>query len=131
MGKLTLAATLVTLLFSAGAIAQANPEPGAASDSAEDQPHELETLSVIANKSARPLGDIVGTISVISDQQMEHELTQDIKDLVRYEPGISVRYDPNRFGLGGFNIRGVDGNRIAIEIDGVPAAADIAQQAEA
>jgi hemoglobin/transferrin/lactoferrin receptor protein len=119
MGKLNLAATLFTLLFSAGAVAQANSETDGAT---EAQPHELDTISVIANKSTRPLGDIAGTVSVITDQQMGHELTQDIKDLVRYEPGISVRNDPNRFGLGGFNIRGVDGNRIAIEIDGVPAA---------
>ncbi len=122
MGRVTLAATLVALLFSTGAVAQVNLETGGASDSVEDRPHELETLSVIANKSARPLGDIAGTISVFSDRQMAQELTQDIRDLVRYEPGISVRNDPNRFGLGGFNIRGVDGNRIAIEIDGVPAA---------
>ncbi|MGQ2932221.1 MAG: TonB-dependent receptor plug domain-containing protein, partial [Sphingopyxis sp.] len=53
----------------------------------------------------------------------------DIKDLVRFEPGVSVRRQPARFGaaLGStgragnedFTIRGIGGNRVLIQVDGV------------
>ena len=42
--------------------------------------------------------------------------------MVRYEPGLSVRSDPFRFGLDTFTIRGMTGNRVAVEVDGIPSA---------
>lgn len=50
----------------------------------------------------------------ITDQQ-----ATSIKDLVRYEPGVSVTNKPSRFGLSGFNIRGLEDNRILVQVDGV------------
>src|SRR3546814_1445966 len=40
--------------------------------------------------------------------------------MVRYEPGVSVVGDPSRFGLQGFSIRGLDGNRVGMVVDDVP-----------
>jgi hemoglobin/transferrin/lactoferrin receptor protein len=60
-----------------------------------------------------------GTVSVISRQQMDRHLVTTIRDLVRYEPGVSVIGTAGRFGLDSFNIRGLSGNRTRIEIDGV------------
>jgi len=48
-------------------------------------------------------------------------MATDVRELVRYEPGLSVRNDPFRFGLDTFTIRGLGGNRVAVEIDGIPA----------
>src|SRR5699024_7573937 len=74
--------------------------------------------------------DVPGTISVIDRQQMNRHLVADIRDLVRYEPGVSAIGTAGRFGLDSFNIRGLSGNRTYMEIDGVPMAgafgADIA-----
>ena len=53
-------------------------------------------------------------------EDIENELSRDIKDLIRYEPGISVSNSAGRFGLSGFNVRGIDGNRVLIEVDGIP-----------
>ena len=86
----------------------------------------LDTVSVVATKSPRDIEDIAGSVSVISSAEIEDELVQNIKDLVRFEPGVSVKNDPNRFGLSGFNIRGVDGDRVAVEVDGVPSATGFA-----
>lgn len=61
-----------------------------------------------------------GTVSVIGRQQMDRHLVTTIRDLVQYEPGVSVVGSAGRFGLDSFNIRGLSGNRTRIEIDGVP-----------
>ncbi|WP_308812575.1 TonB-dependent receptor plug domain-containing protein, partial [Stenotrophomonas sp. HMWF003] len=34
-------------------------------------------------------------------------------------PGLSVTSSPARFGLGGIRIRGLDGNRVLIQTDGI------------
>jgi len=73
--------------------------------------------------------DAPATITVIPDTRIADELAKDIKDLVRFEPGISVPRGPTRFGaaLGttgragneGFVVRGIGGNRVLIQVDGV------------
>jgi hemoglobin/transferrin/lactoferrin receptor protein len=80
---------------------------------------ELRKISITATRGARELDGIAGTVTVKSAEEIEAELANDIKDLVRYEPGISVANAPARFGLAGFNIRGIDGNRVLIRIDDV------------
>jgi hemoglobin/transferrin/lactoferrin receptor protein len=75
---------------------------------------------VVAARRAQPSEEVAGTVSVIDRPQIERLQAQDIRDLVRYEPGVRVAADPSRFGLDGFNIRGVQGNRVAVRIDGVP-----------
>ena len=45
---------------------------------------------------------------------------QRIDEMVRYVPNVEVTQDSNRFGNQGFNIRGLEGNRVSIEIDGIP-----------
>lgn len=82
--------------------------------------HRLEPIVVIANRSSRPLSSIAGSVTVIDDEEIERRSAQDIQDLVRYEPGISVANQGSRFGLSGFRIRGIGGNRVLTEIDGVP-----------
>ncbi len=88
-----------------------------------------ETVTVTATRSAKDVNDVPATVTVISDEEVADRLIKDIKDLVRFEPGVSVRAQPSRFGaaLGstgrdgnaGFNIRGLEGNRVLIQVDGV------------
>jgi len=80
----------------------------------------LETVVVTATRGPRPIEDIAGTVTVKPAAQIEAELSRDIKDLIRYEPGVSVSNSAGRFGLAGFNVRGIDGDRVLIEVDGVP-----------
>ena len=63
-----------------------------------------------------------GTASTIGRQEMDRTLSTTIRDLVRYEPGVSAIGTASRFGLDSFNIRGLSGNRTYMEIDGVPVA---------
>ncbi len=80
-----------------------------------------ETI-VIIGKIPRPIKDVFGAASVISKDTMEKELVHDIADLVRYKAGISIENAGTRFGFSGFKIRGIGGNRVATEIDGIPVA---------
>lgn len=87
---------------------------------------ELEPLVVAASKSPSASDEIAATVSVIDRDEIERQMATDIAELVRYEPGISVANQGSRFGRDGFSIRGVGGNRVQIEVDGVDAAQSFA-----
>ncbi len=89
------------------------------SDLETDQEGEI---LVIIGKVPRPIEDVFGSALVIQRDSMDDELVHDINDLVRYQAGISIESQGSRFGFSGFNIRGVGGNRVAIEVDGIPVA---------
>lgn len=87
---------------------------------------ELDTITVTASRRERPLREVANSISIIDAERIEETLARDIKDLARDAPWLSVPNDPSRFGLAGFTIRGIGGNRVAAEIDGVPVASGFA-----
>lgn len=55
----------------------------------------------------------------IDQKQLAKEMTSDIRDLIRYTPGVGISYSGTRGGNRGFAIRGVEANRVAISVDGV------------
>ncbi|GAA6185308.1 TonB-dependent hemoglobin/transferrin/lactoferrin family receptor [Aliiglaciecola sp. NS0011-25] len=59
------------------------------------------------------------SVKVIDAQQIDAEMIQDVYDTVRYIPGVNVNNTGNRFGDNGFNIRGMEGDAVAITIDGL------------
>ena len=88
-----------------------------------------QVMTVTATRAPRPVDEVPATVTVIDDERIADELASDARDLVRYEPGISLPRQPARFGaaLGttgrdqnsGFRIRGIGGNRVLIQVDGV------------
>ena len=86
---------------------------------------ELETITVYARRLT-PVSGAAATVTVIDQARIAATLATDIREIVRYEPGISVRNDPFRFGLDTIAVRGLGGNRVAVEIDGIPAAGGFA-----
>jgi hemoglobin/transferrin/lactoferrin receptor protein len=108
MIRLTLAVTLA--LAQAAASAVAGPTGG-----------ELETVTVYARR-LQPMTRVAASVTVIPQETIQRTLASDVKQLVRYEPGLSVRSDPFRFGLDTFTVRGMTGNRVAVEVDGIPSA---------
>lgn len=80
----------------------------------------LPMVTVAATLNPRPLADVAADVSVITRRQMDLHLVDSLRDLIRYEPGVSVTASPGRFGEDGFAIRGLGGNRVLIEVDGVP-----------
>jgi len=115
------AASTAALLTSAAAAAETSGAP--------NDVNEVDRVTVTATRSEKPVSQAPATVSVISADEMEDGLVKDIKDLVRDEPGVAVRTAPARFtaagsstgrdGNAGFNIRGLEGNRVLIVVDGV------------
>lgn len=84
-------------------------------------PATLPEVAISATRVDEKLSEVPATVSVIGAQAIDRNLATRIEDLVRYEPGVSVARDANRFGASSFNIRGLDGNRVAIQVDGIRA----------
>lgn len=79
----------------------------------------LQQLTVSATRSAQDVSQVPSTVSVQTREQLDRQNVNDIKQLVRYEPGVSVGGVGQRSGLNGYNIRGIDGERILTQVDGV------------
>ena len=86
----------------------------------------LDAVTVTATLSPTPVQDTPGTVSVIDDETIQERLVQDFADLVKYEPGVYVENNVTRLGLNGFNIRGIGGNRVLTQVDGVQTAEQFA-----
>ncbi|NJM56287.1 MAG: TonB-dependent hemoglobin/transferrin/lactoferrin family receptor [Synechococcales cyanobacterium RU_4_20] len=110
---------------------EAEAEAGApSSDEAEPNPPLTEAdpanvtdsgivITVTGTRTPRALQDSAGSITVLEAEELERQGARDIGDVVRYEPGVSVGRNANRFGNQGFNIRGIAGNRVLILQDGI------------
>lgn len=85
----------------------------------EDE-EKLENMVVVAYKQARPVQEVVADVSVISAENIEQSMSQDMAGAVNYEANVHIEDGGTRFGTSGVNIRGVGENRVAIEIDGIP-----------
>lgn len=88
---------------------------------AQSNQGKLETVVVSATRTEKSVIDVPSTVSVIDEKQIQREIANSISDLVRYEPGVSVA-GGGRFGLSGFAIRGISGDRVLTLVDNTPTA---------
>ncbi|WP_107792251.1 TonB-dependent hemoglobin/transferrin/lactoferrin family receptor [Neisseria subflava] len=80
---------------------------------------EIEPVVVTADRNAQTLDKAAPNVSVIGRKILNQASAQNLDDIVMYESGVSVPSDNNRRGHAGINIRGIDGNRILMMVDGV------------
>lgn len=90
-----------------------------AGEAVEGGAKEFDRIVVTATRTERALQDVPSTVTAIDRERMDEELVRNWRDLFRYEPGITVGNSVGRFGLNDINIRGLGGNRVRIELDGV------------
>jgi len=89
----------------------------------------LREVVVSGSRTAQDPDELPMSIDVISAKEMEEKQIQDIRDLAKDLPNVSVKRAPARFTLAsgntgrdsnaGFNIRGMDGNRVLLLTDGI------------
>lgn len=90
----------------------------------------LKEVVVSGSRSEQSIEDLPMTIDVINAADIEQGQIHDIRDAVKNIPNVSVRRAPVRFGFAsggdtgrdgnaGFNIRGLDGNRVLMMVDGI------------
>lgn len=89
------------------------------SDTFEDA--NFEQITVSSSRFDNDIDEIASSVSVIDSEQMDKMVATDIRDLVRFEPGVVVE-GGGRFGLSGFNIRGINADRVLMLLDGAPIA---------
>jgi len=90
---------------------------------------QLGQMTVSASRIAQDVNDVASTVVVIDAEAMEEQGVTDIKDLMRYEADTSVRFQANRGstafyatgrgGNEGINIRGLEGNQVLLQTDGI------------
>ncbi|WP_138142086.1 TonB-dependent hemoglobin/transferrin/lactoferrin family receptor [Brevundimonas vancanneytii] len=123
------------LMISVGLTALAAAAPAIAAPAVEDyaidlnEPVRVAPVTVVGTRTERRVDEVPASVSVIAAEAIETNLVTDIKDLIRFEPGVSVPTSPARFsaalsgtgrdGNSGFTIRGMGGNRVLIVQDGV------------
>ncbi len=83
-----------------------------------DSPTVLETTTVTANRISEQLADTAPNISAVGRKQLDRQHASDLDSLLAQEPGVSVSGDQGRRGNAGVTIRGIETNRILMQVDG-------------
>ncbi|WP_223504718.1 TonB-dependent receptor [Pseudomonas sp. GL-RE-29] len=79
----------------------------------------LQQVTISATRNEQDVNSVPSTVTVHTREELDRNNVNTIKDLVRYEPGVSVGGAGQRAGLTGYNIRGIDGDRVLTQVDGV------------
>ncbi|WP_211825479.1 TonB-dependent hemoglobin/transferrin/lactoferrin family receptor [Kistimonas asteriae] len=108
--KRTLLATAVMMATATQAMGEETVKTGKAS--------MLDQVTVTATRTEKQLKDVAASVTVIDSEQIEKEMARNIKDMLRYEPGVQVGSE-GRAGIKDINIRGLGGNRVKIMVDGI------------
>lgn len=95
------------------------PAAEAEKDADKKTPQFFNTVTVTATMSPTTVKETPGTVSVIDAEAIARGMIENTADLIKFEPGVYVESNITRIGLNGFNIRGIGGNRVMTQIDGV------------
>lgn len=89
-----------------------------ASAVAEETSYSLDEVVVSATRLNTQTIDTAASVTVIDEEEIEENMVKDIDDLFKYTPGVNVQSN-SRQGVQSINIRGIEGNRIKVIVDGV------------
>lgn len=92
----------------------------------------LSEVVVSGSRNEQAIDELAMSVDVINADDIEQGQMRDIRDVAKNLPNVSVKRAPARFGLvgggsdgrdgnAGFNIRGLDGNRVLLLVDGIRA----------
>ncbi|MFT7774466.1 TonB-dependent hemoglobin/transferrin/lactoferrin family receptor [Roseateles sp.] len=122
-----LALAIAALAPSAGA--QTAPAASSAQSQALGTLPVLPKVVVSATRIETSEDEVAATVTSLTATDIERKQAGDVKDMLRHEVGVSVRSQPNRSsaafyangrgGNEGINIRGLEGNQVLLQTDGV------------
>ncbi|WP_444957320.1 TonB-dependent hemoglobin/transferrin/lactoferrin family receptor [Microbulbifer sp. ZKSA002] len=78
--------------------------------------NELE-LIVVSGRAEKPLKDVAGSVSVVTNEEIEQLQLNDMNQLFQYEPGVEVTGEAG--GAQNILVRGMGGDRVLIIKDGM------------
>lgn len=85
---------------------------------AEETTYSFDEVVVSATRLNTQTIDTAASVTVIDEEAIEHNMVEDVEDLFKYTPGVTLQTNA-RQGVQSINIRGIEGNRIKVIIDGV------------
>ncbi len=95
---------------------------------AQDQTQDeifLNEILITGSRNESTAGELPVKSDVITGKNVDAQITNDIQTMTRYTPGVEVGGSAgSRFGLSGFTIRGIGGDRVKIMVDGIDQAND-------
>lgn len=107
------------------------PSVAGAADRGEAPAAILKPVVVSASRQEQFTDELPVSVDVLDARELERAQVQDIRDVARDLPNVSVRHAPARFALtgpanntgregnAGFTVRGLGGNRVLMLVDGV------------
>ena len=119
----------LTLAFSSAAWAQSGSQPVTQSTNTVAEV-TLKPIVVSSSRSERFAEDVPASINLLNAESLERNQITNIRELATQTPNMSVRRTPNRAtinsnngreGNAGFNLRGLEGNRVLLLVDGLRA----------
>ncbi len=84
----------------------------------QSSPKQLKEITVTAARSQQTLESVAASVSVIGSEELEADMAQNLNDVFEYTPGVSIN-NASRQGAQNINIRGMEGKRVKIIVDGV------------
>ncbi|MBK5479102.1 TonB-dependent hemoglobin/transferrin/lactoferrin family receptor [Pseudomonas sp. TH21] len=79
----------------------------------------LQQVTISATRNEQNISSVPSTVTVQEREELDRQNVNTIRELVRYEPNVSVGGAGGRSSNSGYNIRGIDGDRILTQVDGV------------
>ncbi len=87
----------------------------------------LPEVVILATRTERSAADVPATTTVLDKDASVFSLATSMRDYARYEPGVSMPYGTggtgagrnSRAGTSSINVRGLDGNRVLMTVDGI------------
>lgn len=117
----TLHLAVLSVFLGMGNMAYANTTENPSTPHPDDEPHvilESETIKIV-RKLGRKSAEVTGLGKIVkSTDDINKEQIMGIRDLTRYDPGIAV-VEQGRGASSGYSIRGVDKNRVGLQVDGI------------
>ncbi len=80
--------------------------------------YSFDEVVVSATRTEQNIEDVSSSVEVIGRSELDNTMTNNLKDTMQYTPGVEVE-GSGRFGVSGFNIRGVDASRVKVMVDGI------------
>lgn len=78
----------------------------------------FDEVVVSATRTEQSKQDVSSSIGSVSSEDIDSQLATDLKDALDKEPGVDATTE-GRFGISGFNIRGMEGSSIKVMVDGI------------
>jgi hemoglobin/transferrin/lactoferrin receptor protein len=92
-------------------------QDAATEEATEEEAVELDRVVVVGGRVEQNIEDVVGSVSVMTGEDIENEMVSDMSQLFRYEPGIDITGSNGT--AQNFIVRGMGADRVMMIKDGM------------